>query len=90
MCGWVCVCVQASQMSTKLSSLGRGPFQTAGIHDFITVGPFGLFGYPFINKILWGVGKKEIEKQCKLKASGKLLTEDRIDLIVTETLPKSR
>lgn len=40
-----------------LSSFGRGPFQAAGIHDFIAVGPFGLFGYPLVNQILkWGWG----------------------------------
>lgn len=41
-----------------LSSFGRGPFQTAGIHDFIAVGPFGLFGYPLVDKILKQGGKE--------------------------------
>lgn len=56
----------------KLSALRRGPFQTAGIHAFIAVRPLGLFGYPFVDKILKGEGEKK--GRCRLKVWGKLLT----------------
>lgn len=47
----------------QLSSLRRGPFQTAGIHDLVAVGSFGLFGYPLINQILRkGAGKATLKQ----------------------------
>lgn len=51
----------------ELSALGRGPFQTGGIHAFIAVGPFGLFGDPLINEILktWPERRGQVKNTCE-------------------------
>lgn len=42
----------AQGSTASLSSFGRGPLQTAGIHGLIGVGSLRLFGYPLIDQVL--------------------------------------